>query len=213
MKDIFQPFEVDLSTSIFKIKLNDYKTSYRYVSYSPDSTKIVYSKANSTLPFYNICMADADGSNEKYITNLNYHSFKPSLSPSGLLIFHTIAGNQTDLILVDINDPSLVLNNITNSPNVDEYDPAFAHNSDTIYFVQGKIDGLGKILSMDSTANNVKTIIEKSGHYQDITVSFDGQKILFSYREAINDPLDIYMVNIDGNSLKQLTFGTSSEIK
>ena len=213
MKQVFQPFELNFSTSQFIIRLSSYGSAYRGVSYSYDGTKIVYAKMSTDLQYYNICIADVDGKNEKYITKNKYNDLRPSMSKSGLIVFYRIIDDETDIILVNSNDSSLKETNITRTLDIDEYDPVFAHNSDVIYFVQGKINDVGRILSMNSDGSNTKVIVDKLGHYQSVATSFDDKKLLFSFKEKVDDPLDIYQTNSDGSSLKQLTFGISNTIK
>lgn len=62
-----------------------------------------------------------------------------------------------------------------------------------------------KILNVKT--GKTKTLLEsKTGAVRDPEVSFDGKKIIFSYRKNINDDYHIYEINADGTKLTQLTF-------
>jgi len=62
-----------------------------------------------------------------------------------------------------------------------------------------------KILNVK--AGTTETILEtKTGLIRDPEVSFDGKKIIFSYRKNIEDDYHIYEIDADGSNIKQLTF-------
>ncbi|MBK1790026.1 hypothetical protein [Persicirhabdus sediminis] len=61
-----------------------------------------------------------------------------------------------------------------------------------------------KVLSLDT--NKEKTIFRsETGAIRDPEVHFSGEKLVFSYRENIDDDYSIYEMNVDGSSMKQLT--------
>ncbi len=62
-----------------------------------------------------------------------------------------------------------------------------------------------KILDV-KTKNTVTLLETTTGVIRDPEVSFDGEKIIFSYRKNIEDDYHIYEINADGSHLKQLTF-------
>ncbi|MFI3258749.1 MAG: hypothetical protein R3Y16_01490 [Rikenellaceae bacterium] len=64
----------------------------------------------------------------------------------------------------------------------------------------------------DVDTQSITTLIDSpDGVVRDPEISYDGQKILFSWRKDLKDGYQIYEMNIDGSDLKQLTFsnGTS----
>ena len=62
-----------------------------------------------------------------------------------------------------------------------------------------------KILNVKTGETN-SILTTETGVIRDPEISFDGQKILFSYRKNINDDYHIYEINADGSHLTQLTF-------
>ncbi len=85
------------------------------------------------------------------------------------------------------------------------------HNTATI-FQNGEINSSGftpgaalKVLNTKS-GETVSLLTTTSGVIRDPEVSFDGKKIIFSYRKNIKDDYHIYEINADGTQLKQLTF-------
>ena len=60
---------------------------------------------------------------------------------------------------------------------------------------------------LDTKSGKVSTLLEtQTGMIRDPEVSFDGNKIVFSYRKDIDDDYHIYEINADGSKLKQLTY-------
>lgn len=85
------------------------------------------------------------------------------------------------------------------------------HNTATL-FQAGEIntnsfEGGAALKILDIQTGTTKTLLEtKTGVIRDPEVSFDGEKIVFSYRTSIEDDYHIYEINADGENLKQLTF-------
>lgn len=50
-------------------------------------------------------------------------------------------------------------------------------------------------------------LADPKGGIRDPQVSYDGKRILFSYRPGGSEPYHLYEINADGTALKQLTFG------
>lgn len=85
------------------------------------------------------------------------------------------------------------------------------HNSATLFQTNeintDKFDPGSALKVLNTKTGETTTIIEsKTGVVRDPEVSFDGKKILFSYRKDIDDDYHIYEINADGSKLTQLTF-------
>lgn len=87
------------------------------------------------------------------------------------------------------------------------------HNTATI-FQKGEINTSSfthgaELKLLDLTTGKAATIFQtKKGIVRDPEISFDGKKIIFSYRENIEDDYHIYEINADGSMLTQLTFAS-----
>ncbi len=85
------------------------------------------------------------------------------------------------------------------------------HNTATI-FQTGEIntnsfDAGASLKILNTKTGKAETLLEtKTGVIRDPEISFDGKKILFSYRKNIDDNYHIYEIDTDGNNLTQLTF-------
>ena len=85
------------------------------------------------------------------------------------------------------------------------------HNSATLFQTgeinTEKFDPGAALKVLDVKTGVATTIFEtETGVVRDPEVSFDGDKIIFSYRKNIEDDYHIYEINADGSNLKQLTF-------
>ena len=85
------------------------------------------------------------------------------------------------------------------------------HNTDTLFqtneintssFVPG-----AALKILHTTSGKAETILQTNeGMLRDPELSFDGEKIIFSYRKNKDDDYHIYEINTDGSNLTQLTF-------
>lgn len=61
--------------------------------------------------------------------------------------------------------------------------------------------------AFDFKTKSSRTLLEtETGVIRDPELSFDGKRIVFSYRKNIDDDYHIYEINTDGSDLRQLTF-------
>ncbi|MCY1720680.1 hypothetical protein OU798_10020 [Prolixibacteraceae bacterium Z1-6] len=87
------------------------------------------------------------------------------------------------------------------------------HNTATLFQTgeinTEKFDPGAALKILNTKTGEVTSLLEtKTGVVRDPEVSFDGKKIIFSYRKNIDDCYHIYEINADGTQLKQLTFAT-----
>jgi len=85
------------------------------------------------------------------------------------------------------------------------------HNTATIFQTRevntSSFEGGAALKILNIKTGNTTTILSsKTGVIRDPEVSFDGKKIIFSYRKNIEDNYHIYEINADGKNLKQITF-------
>ncbi|MFR9634046.1 MAG: hypothetical protein SNI46_04230 [Rikenellaceae bacterium] len=86
------------------------------------------------------------------------------------------------------------------------------HHNTANLFMAGEINTKsfdpGSALSIyDVDSKKITTLLEsESGVIRDPEMSFDGEKIIFSMRQNIDDSYHIYEICVDGSNLKQLTF-------
>lgn len=85
------------------------------------------------------------------------------------------------------------------------------HNTATLFQTNEinthKFDPGSALKVLNTKTGRTTTLLEsKTGIIRDPEVSFDGKKIIFSFRKDIHDDYHIYEINADGTNLKQLTF-------
>lgn len=85
------------------------------------------------------------------------------------------------------------------------------HNTETLFQVgeicTEKFDGGTYLKALNITTGKERVIIDSpEGVVRDPEISFDGKKIIFSWRKNKNDFYHIYEVDADGSNIRQLTF-------
>ncbi len=74
--------------------------------------------------------------------------------------------------------------------------------------------GPGRLCALNLRTGNVRTLLEdREGGVRDPAVSYDGKRILFSYRKGGTDHYHLYEINADGTGLRQLTDGDVDDIE
>lgn len=202
----FVAMSVDSTTSVTRELLANNMTEYRHISYSPDGLQVAYTKKTISNNWYKIFINHADVSAELQLSQGEFHDFKPSWSSTGKVVFHRFINGKADLILIDVSDPNLTEVNLTNTATIDEFDPVFANNSETIYFAKGSLSDNSIIASMSSDGTNLKTIFSDSGHYQDIAISKGDSKLLFTFQQTGGN-FDLYYGDVSGTVIRQITLG------
>jgi len=90
-------------------------------------------------------------------------------------------------------------------------DRAFKKDEDGVCWGYG--EG-ARLCRLNLRTGELKVILEDAkGGIRDPQMHYDGQKILFSYRQGGTHPFHLYEINIDGTGLKQLTDGPDDDIE
>jgi hypothetical protein len=73
---------------------------------------------------------------------------------------------------------------------------------------------VGKIQAVNIHTGETHVLFDaRGGSLRDPQVHYDGQKILFSYREMNTDYYHLYEIGADGSELRQLTFGPYDDVE
>jgi len=170
-------------------------------TFSPDGTKIAYSKTGSD-GHSDLYVINSDGSSNQRLTNTPQDEFKPRFSPDGSeILFTKREVGQVDRIFV-MNSGGInvtpVTDTITHSWNAD-WSPdgtqiVFSRNAGGVYQIfKMNIDGTG-LTQLTTSAEN---------KYSSPRWSPDGTKILF---DTDGSPgADIFAMNPDGTGVTNLT--------
>jgi Tol biopolymer transport system component len=103
-----------------RLTYNNYEE--RGASWSPDGTRIVYAcrvgapLPNTVVPTFEICVINADGSNQVQLTNNNVQDLTPTWSPDGQhIVFHRfLAANNAELFVM--SEDGTGVTQITDTP-------------------------------------------------------------------------------------------------
>ena len=177
-----------------------------------------------------IYVMDADGGNQRRLTNNRHDDWEPSWSPDGKRIVFAsdrdehpdrVPGWFTSEIYVMDADGSNQLN-LTNNPD-DDRDPAWSPDGNRIAFSSNR-DGRfnWEIYVMDADGGNVQRLTnnpDDDGHPDDEYPSWspDGARIVFTARKAwhfvhnLDTTSEIYVMDADGGNQQRLTNNRNNE--
>jgi TolB protein len=185
----------------------------------PVEGKIAFSRTEDYYPityFSNIIVFDSDGSNLKKLTKRNdVQDGNPAWFPDGSKIVfdrggHVVSSDNThywDIFIM--NSDGSFIENITNTPEVDESNPAVSPDGNRIAFDSDR-EGNWDIYTMNINGTgiinltNTPDIDELSPNW-----SLDGNKLVYGVAYN-NSPSDIWIMNHDGSAKNKLVgFGYS----
>ncbi|MFO7524608.1 MAG: DUF5050 domain-containing protein [Ignavibacteriaceae bacterium] len=211
-------------TNIFSINLDgrnlkqltsgsNYYSNYPVTSF--DGSKIIFQADKDGNP--DIFSINIDGSNLINLTNSPHYDFSPQISKdNNIIVFKSyglvngwLQNSQIFRMNIDGSNPT----NLTND-SLYTHVPLISPNSDIIYFI-AYINGNARIFSMTINGENKKAItdstLDVSTLENDYTISSEGSQIAFIAFNQTTQQTDLYIINIDGTGLKNLTANSESE--
>lgn len=192
-------FAVNLDgTNLVQLTKNNRRNAAPDVS--PDGKKIVFN-SESTPRKPQIFVMDADGKNEKALTNDDTVAFyNPLWSPDGKkIVYYVERGDDKDQIWTMNSDGSnqkLLTNNVGHN-----FYPSWSSDGKQIIFTSDRDGEKEVIYSMNADGTDIKRLLKTNSFYA--KYSPDGKKIAFiSGKFPINN---IFMANADGSNEINLT--------
>ena len=195
----------------------------RSPSWSPDGKRIVFvsnkdGHVRNDRPTAEIYVMDADGGNQRNLTNNPDRDISPSWSPDGKRIAfvsdRAVDGGEAvhnyEIYVMDADGGNL--QRLTNNLTEDEY-PSWSPDGKRIAF-SARRDGhfeneLGityEIYVMDTDGENEQRLTENRNNDWNPSWSPDGKRIAFmSDRKGDAVSFDIYIMNADGGNQQKLT--------
>ncbi len=180
-------------------------------------------------PTHEIYVMDADGGNQRRLTNNPASDHSPSWSPDGKRIAfisdrdghpHRIPGWFTSEIYV-MNADGSNQQNLTNNP-ADDRDPSWSPDGKRIAFMSRR-DGNNEIYVMDADGGNQQNLTnnpDPNGHPNDEEPSWspDGAHIVFTARREAHFEnkfavtYEIYVMDANGENQQRLTNNRNNEL-
>ena len=171
---------------------------------SPDGKKIVYVMDDGkNTEIYELNLANAKTTQ---LTDLKKSVGSPEISPDNQYItFHYRSGNNNETIWIMNRDGSNP-HEFYSSPGKDAHDATWSPDGSQILFASGKNDS-NKFYIMDfngGTPHLVNNTIDSRGRS-------DWSTDLISFDQGAPNLHDVYIMNVDGSHLQQLTHGNNSQ--
>lgn len=178
----------------------------RLPDWSPDGKKVVFQSYREGDIEPGIYVMDANGTNIQRITPDNYQDESPAWSPDGKKIAFASTREGKDRIYM-IDADGLNLKRVTQHDG-DAFHPAWSPDGERLAFCSNvsNREGTWDIYTMKADGSDVQRLTHVTGERianQGPAWSPDGKKIVFDSK--LDGNFEIYMINIDGTSLKQLT--------
>lgn len=173
-------------------------------SFSPDGKYIAFTSTRNVNA--NIFIMKSDGSNVQQVTRDSGNSEVPAFSPDEKRIaFSGSRGGSYEIFTINVDGTGLkqlTFNNATNDG------PKYTPDSKSIVF-SSDVNGSGNPRNRDLyimeavTGNKLRRITYGMDNRFARSISPDGKRIVFSSTE--NNVGNLFIVNIDGSNLKQIT--------
>jgi TolB protein len=188
-----QPPEDPPSADIYAINVesgearkltNSPDTSKYEVAWSPDGTQIAFVALNTDSPdYWDVYVIDADGSDQRLLVSVPETNWlqQISWSPDGkklmyvsLVVAGEIGKHYGEIYIVDVEDGTIT--NLTNTPDIDDCDPAWSPDGKRIAFSSGSAK---QIYTMDVDGSNVVKLTDEDVKCYEPSWSPDGNNIVF----------------------------------
>lgn len=193
-----QIFITDLGTSnIYAFPKQPANTSVPI--WSADGARLIFSAKLDN--YWQLFMANADGTGMVQITTGSYHNKNGMLSPDGSrIVFVSERDSNPEIYIMGVNGSNA--QRLTNNPAWED-DPVWSPDGQWIAF-ESKREGRTDIYRMRVNGSNIQRLT--SGGESNTTPAYspDGRNIAFEHKE--NGHLQIYVMNAEGGAERRITF-------
>jgi Tol biopolymer transport system component len=180
---------------------------WTHASFSPDGTKIAFSRYDNPEMGYNIFVMDSDGSNVQRLTNVSGNEWFPTWSPDGQYIAYTFNDGTRQWTYVMNSDGSNAYN-LTSQLALDDQMitssyPRWSPDSSSI-LIEGYREGSDyDIYRISLDDLQLRQLTDNNHTDWDPAWSPDGDSIAFASKQG--EHFDIFIINADGSNPTQIT--------
>lgn len=177
--------------------------------YSPDGTKVTFSRARSLKSPVEVAVANADGSGLRVVTRQRGFSFGPAWSPDGnRIVYATDEGRDQPARIHIINADGSGDQRLISSARGDAVDPVFSPDGATISFMVSRPLGgertENRLWLANADGSGARAITPAGGpNEQNASWSPDGRTIALELVPR-RGRSDIAIMNADGSGLRKI---------
>ncbi len=163
---------------------------HRHPTWSPDRTQVAYALGGASCnPNCDIFIDNLVTGQQRVVASLlNVVEDRPAWSPDGTRLAYesevTDGSGQTDILVIDLNDPTVPALNLTNTSAAGAFEgkPAWTPDSQTIYYVTGNPAGSNTdIVRKPATGGTQTPVLNDLGSNEfQPSISPDGQNFCFT---------------------------------
>lgn len=177
-------------------------------TWSPDGHRLLFSSFDRRM-----YMVNDDGTGIRLVTGDSLDEQFPVLSPDGKRIVFMTQRNSTagvtlmELYVIDADGSRLA--RLTTTTGVDSAGmnmfPAWSPDGRQIAFVRALDGAPAHVWVIDADGTNLHQLLSGDDAEQSVTWSPDGRRIAFARRAAGSTDFDVYVANVDGTDIRDLT--------
>jgi len=147
-----------------------------------------------------VCLMNADGSEQRQLTRDVATDFYAGLSPDGQkIVFSTRRDGQFEIYTMDLQGENLT--RLTEKKG-DNYAPSFSPDGSQIVYISN-VTGDQNVWVMNADGSNPTQLTDRRSEEYDPTWSPDGKRIAFA--SSYTGTNELYVINVDGTNLVQVT--------
>jgi TolB protein len=134
-----------------------------HTSWSSDNL-LAYNASQPGQNFWQIFVANSDGSNRRQLTNTRIDEWSPEWSPDGrFIVFMSERDSSTNPGIFVMNADGSDVRLVYNGP-YEEWGPVWSADGSQIVFSMDQPDGTADIYIMNNDGSNVRLLLERGGY-------------------------------------------------